>query len=50
MVWSMNTRKWWYAPETWWLPLINLILVTIMIARFTDLSKNKIYRWWTGGH
>lgn len=50
MVWGMKTRKWWYAPETWWLPFFNLLLVFIMIIRFTDLSKNKIYQWWTGGH
>ena len=49
MILSMKHYKNWYAPETWWIPLINLILVAAMAIRRIDLNKFSIYKWWTGG-
>ena len=49
MIYSMKKYQNWYAPETWWLPLINLILVAVMVLRRIDLNKFSIYKWWTGG-
>lgn len=49
MISSMKNYKVWYAPETWYLPLINLILVCVLLIRRIDLDKSSIYKWWTGG-
>jgi hypothetical protein len=49
MILSMKHYKCWYAPGTWWLALINLILVAVMVLRRIDLNKFSIYKWWTGG-
>lgn len=49
MIFSIKHYKNWYPPETWFLPLINLILVSVMVIRRINLHKFSIYKWWTGG-
>ena len=44
MIFSMKHYKIWYQPETWFLPLINLILVAKMVIRRIDLHKFSIYK------
>lgn len=48
MIWSMKTRKWWYAPESWVVPVLNLYLILVMEFRFNQRLQ-KINNWWATG-
>lgn len=48
MIWSMATRKWWYSPESWFLPILNIYLILVMEFRFNDRLQ-KINNWWATG-
>lgn len=48
MTWSMKTRKWWYAPASWVVPVLNLYLVLVMEFRFNKRLV-KLNNWWATG-
>jgi hypothetical protein len=48
MIWSMRTRKWWYAPQSWVVPVLNLSLVLVMEFRFNKRFI-KLNNWWETG-